>query len=175
MKSIRDASTVPKPNYKILQVNDHLISLRCTYLGNLILSAEGSTIFSNLSYMHNFVVFYRVDKITELLRTIDVYETLSLSRLDGIDTFNSRFNLLVTTIKKKPYEILDQRKMDFDIDYDEFKRQLTDLNVSHTVECIDDVIVLLWLQIQLQAFMDTTFESVTSVQRALYLLERFER
>lgn len=144
-------------------------------MGNLILSAEGSTIFSNLSYMHNFVVFYRVDKITELLRTIDVYETLSLSRLDGIDTFNSRFNLLVTTIKKKPYEILDQRKMDFDIDYDEFKRQLTDLNVSHTVECIDDVIMLLWLQIQLQAFMDSTFESVTSVQRALYLLERFER
>ena len=56
-----------------------------------------------------------------------------MSRLDGIDTFNSRFNLLVTTIKKKPYEILDQRKMDFDIDYDEFKRQLTDLNVSHTM------------------------------------------
>ena len=56
-----------------------------------------------------------------------------MSRLDGIDTFNSRFNLLVTTIKKKSYEILDQRKMDFDIDYDEFKRQLTDLNVSHTM------------------------------------------
>ena len=73
----------------------------------------------------------RVDKIAELLKTVDVYETLSLSRLDGIDTFNSRFNLLITTIKKKPYEILDQRKMDFDIDYDEFKRQLTDLNVSH--------------------------------------------
>ena len=67
------------------------------------------------------------------MKTVDVYETLSLSRLDGIDTFNSRFNLLITTIKKKPYEILDQRKMDFDIDYDEFKRQLVDLNVSHTM------------------------------------------
>ena len=76
----------------------------------------------------------RVDKIAELLKMVDVYETLSLSRLDGIDTFNSRFNLLITTLKKKPYEILDQRKMDFDIDYDEFKRQLVDLNVSHTIE-----------------------------------------
>lgn len=116
----------------------------------------------------------RVDKITELLRTIDTYETLSLSRLDSIDTFNSRFNLLITTLKKKPYEILDQRKMDFDIDYDEFKRQLIDLNVSHT-SGLNPFVIACTLQAQLQAFMDTTFESVTSVQRALYLLERFER
>ena len=76
---------------------------------------------------------FRIDNITELLKTIDIYETLGLSRLDGIDTFNGRFNLLVTTLKKKPYDILDQRKMDFDLDYEEFKRQLTDLNVRHCV------------------------------------------
>jgi len=76
---------------------------------------------------------YRVDNIVEFLKTIATYETLGLSRLDGIDTFNSRFNLQVTTLKKKPYDILDQRKMDFDIDYEEFKRQLADFNVRHSV------------------------------------------
>ena len=131
MKNISDAFTALKPSYKILQMKDHLISLRCTYLENLIPSAGGYYIYTIFTYL--CLCVFRVDKIAELLKTVDVYETLSLSRLDGIDTFNSRFNLLITTIKKKPYEILDQRKMDFDIDYDEFKRQLVDLNVSHTM------------------------------------------
>jgi len=125
--------------------------------------------YTNLFYSPIF----RVDNIAEFLRTIATYETLSLSRLDGIDTFNSRFNLLVTTLKKKPYDILDQRKMDYDVDYEEFKRQLTDLNVRHY--CV----LLNWhytaIQLQMQAFMDNTFENITSVQRSLYLLERFGR
>jgi len=124
-------------------------------------------------YASALVHVFRVDNITELLKTIDVYETLSLSRLDGIDTFNGRFNLLITTLKKKPYDILDQRKMDFDIDYEEFKRQLTDLNVRQSVLLMKYYTAS--IQLQLQAFMDNTFENITSVQRSLYLLERFER
>ena len=58
------------------------------------------------------------------------YETLSLSRIEGIDTFNARFNLLVSTLKKKPYNPLEHRKQNFDIDYQEFKHQLSDLEVG---------------------------------------------
>lgn len=43
----------------------------------------------------------------------------------------SRFGVVVTSMKKKPYDYLDQRKMDFDSDFDEFKRAIQELHVSH--------------------------------------------
>ena len=71
----------------------------------------------------------RLDNITEFLKTTATYETLSLSRIEGIETFNARFGLLVSTLKKKPYDPLEHRKPDFDVDYQEFKHQLADLEV----------------------------------------------
>ena len=53
----------------------------------------------------------------------------SLSRIEQIDTFNSRFNLLVSGLKKKPYDALDYRKLEFEGDYEDFKVQLTELDV----------------------------------------------
>ena len=38
-------------------------------------------------------------------------------------------NVIITTIKKKNYDFLDQRKVDFDLDYDDFKRAIQDLHV----------------------------------------------
>lgn len=73
---------------------------------------------------------HRLDNIIEFLRTVATYETLSLSRIEGIETFNNRFNLLVSTLKKKPYDPLEHRKPDFDVDYEDFKHQLSDLEVS---------------------------------------------
>lgn len=72
---------------------------------------------------------YRLEKLTKLLNTVATYDVLSLSQLDGMDVFSQRFNVLVTTLKKKPYDILEHRKADFDVDYDDFQRQLLDLNV----------------------------------------------
>ena len=72
---------------------------------------------------------FRLEKLTKLLNTVAMYDVLSLSRLDGMDIFSQRFNVLVTTLKKKPYDILEHRKADFDIDYEDFQRQLVDLNV----------------------------------------------
>ena len=63
----------------------------------------------------------------EITRT---FETLGLSRIEGIDTYNSRFGLLVNNIKKKPYDPLEHRKKDFDIDYEDFKAQVKDLEVK---------------------------------------------
>ena len=73
---------------------------------------------------------YRLDNIIEFLRTVATYETLSLSRIEGIETFNARFGLLVSTLKKRPYDPLEHRKPDFDVDYQEFKLQLADLEVG---------------------------------------------
>ena len=71
----------------------------------------------------------RLDNISEFLQTVGVYETLGLSRIEGIETFNSRCTLLITNLKKKGYDPLEHRKHDFDIDYDDFKSQLKDLEV----------------------------------------------
>ena len=67
----------------------------------------------------------------EFLNITAEYDTLALSRIEGIDTYNSRFNLLVTNLKKKPYDILNHRKDSFDIDFADFKLQLEEFNVSH--------------------------------------------
>ena len=71
----------------------------------------------------------RVQSISEFLCTVQTFETLGLSRIEGIETFNARFNLLVSNLKKKGYDPLDHRKQDFDVDYHDFKLQVTDVEV----------------------------------------------
>ena len=59
---------------------------------------------------------------------MDTFSTLGLSHIEGIETFNARFNVMIVTLKK-PYDILDQCRTDFNGDYDDFLRQLSDLQV----------------------------------------------
>lgn len=75
-------------------------------------------------------VFNRLEKLIELFRTVETYSSLSLSHIEGIEQLNSRFNLALSSLKKKPYDVLDQRKTDFDDDYEDFKRQTLELNAS---------------------------------------------
>ena len=70
-----------------------------------------------------------MENIGEFLRTMQTYETLGLSRIEGIDSFNARCQLLFSNLKKKPYDVLEHRKQDFDIDYQEFKLQLKEFEV----------------------------------------------
>ena len=42
----------------------------------------------------------------------------------------NKFQVIVTAMRKKPYDYLDQRKMEFDSDFEEFKRQIQELHVS---------------------------------------------
>lgn len=65
-----------------------------------------------------------------------MYKTLGLSQIEGIQTYNSRFELLVSNLKKKGYDPLEHRKQDFDIDFLEFKSLVKDLEVSmFTTHC----------------------------------------
>lgn len=72
----------------------------------------------------------RIDYIVDFLQSTLVYESLGLSHIEGIDVYNNRFSVLVSNVKKKAYDPLDYRKKDFDIDYEDFKTQLKDLEVS---------------------------------------------
>jgi dynein heavy chain len=60
-------------------------------------------------------------------------------------------------MKRKPYDMLDHRKMEYDSDYEDFKRQTQDLEST------------------LQAFIDASFGNVISTERALELLEKFSQ
>ena len=71
----------------------------------------------------------RLQNLIEFFQTSAMYETLSLSRIEQIGTFNSCFNLLVSGLEKKPYDVLDYRKLEFKGDYEDFKVQLTELDV----------------------------------------------
>ena len=62
-----------------------------------------------------------------------MFSTLTESRIEGIEPLASRYNLIVSTIKKKGYDFLDHRKVDFEADYDDFKRQLQEVQVRWTM------------------------------------------
>ena len=72
----------------------------------------------------------RCHKIIDMMKTIKSFLILGESKIEGIEQIWSRFQLILTTIKKKPYDLLDYRKMEFDADYEEFKRQIQELQVS---------------------------------------------
>jgi dynein heavy chain len=72
----------------------------------------------------------RLEKLRELFMTVATYACLGLSHIEGIEQLNARFNLSYTNLKKKPYNVLDQRKTEFDGDYEDFKRQLNDINTQ---------------------------------------------
>ena len=116
----------------------------------------------------------------EFLNITAEYDTLALSRIEGIDTYNSRFNLLVTNLKKKPYDILNHRKDNFDIDFADFKLQLEEFNVghcfvSHITGSVMLYVIICLLQTQLREHMDSFYQNLTSVQRAIEFTQRFQR
>ncbi len=49
----------------------------------------------------------------------------------GMELMANKFQVIVTSMRKKPYDYLDQRKMDFDSDYEDFKRLIQDLHVRN--------------------------------------------
>ena len=78
---------------------------------------------------YEYFFLHRIEYIQEFLRTAQTYKTLGLSQIEGIHTYNARFELLVTNLKKKGYDPLEHRKPDFDNDFFEFKAQLKDFEV----------------------------------------------
>ena len=71
----------------------------------------------------------RLLKLTEIFTVLNSFCRLGLSKIEGIDMMNAKFQLIFTTVKRKPYDMLDYRKTEFDSDFEEFKRQISDLEV----------------------------------------------
>ena len=71
----------------------------------------------------------RLQKLIEMFTTLRSFDRLGLSKIEGIEMINAKFQLIMTTMRKKPYDMLDYRKTEFDTDFEEFRRQINDLEV----------------------------------------------
>ncbi len=78
----------------------------------------------------------RLVKVIEMFTMLSNFNRLALSKIEGIDMLYAKFQLITTTMKKKPYDLLDYRKMDFDSDFEEFKRQIYDLEVRFLLDLV---------------------------------------
>ncbi|XP_025779530.1 dynein heavy chain 5, axonemal [Puma concolor] len=114
--------------------------------------------FSEMYIFGKFETFHRrLVKIIDIFTTFRTYSVLQDSKIEGLEDMVTKYQSIVATIKKKEYNFLDQRKMDFDQDYEEFCKQTNDLHND------------------LQKFMDVTFEKIQNTNQALSMLKKFER
>ncbi|XP_078108035.1 dynein axonemal heavy chain 5 isoform X1 [Sander vitreus] len=123
--------------------------------------------FSEMYIFGKFDTFQRrLNKILEMFSTIVTYSALQDSKIEGLETMGTRFQTadmqgkweaIVLNMKKKHYSFLDQRRTDFDVDYEEFCKSTSELHN------------------QLKSFMDSTFEKIQNTERALNVLKKFER
>ncbi|XP_034058617.1 dynein heavy chain 5, axonemal isoform X1 [Gymnodraco acuticeps] len=123
--------------------------------------------FSEMYIFGKFDTFQRrLNKILEMFSTISTYSALQDSKIEGLEIMATRFQTaemqgkweaIVLNMKKKHYSFLDQRRTDFDVDYEEFCKSTSELHN------------------QLKSFMDSTFEKIQNTERALSVLKKFER
>lgn len=98
----------------------------------------------------------RLDQIHSVVDTLQQFSVLRDSHIEGIESLANRFNHTFSALKKKPYNPLDHRKTEFNADYDEFQRQISEL------------------EDQLVSFMASSFSRVQSCMQTLQLLRRYE-
>ncbi|XP_037533193.1 dynein heavy chain 5, axonemal [Nematolebias whitei] len=108
----------------------------------------------------------RLNKILEMLDTISTYSALQDSKIEGLETVTTKFQTaemqakweaIVMNMKEKHYSFLDHKRTDFDVDYEQFCKNTSELHN------------------QMKSFMDKTFEKIQNTERALNMLKRFER
>ncbi|XP_027537381.1 dynein heavy chain 5, axonemal isoform X7 [Neopelma chrysocephalum] len=119
--------------------------------------AERQFDFSEIYIFGKFETFHRrLVKIIDVFNTMKTYSVLQESKIEGLEGMITKYESIVANMKNKHYNFLDQRKTDFDQDYEEFCREINDLHD------------------QLRIFMDITLENILNTQRALSMLQKFE-
>lgn len=77
-------------------------------------------------------------------------------RFEGIEACAAKFQHILSNIKKKPYDVLDYRKLDFEHDYKEFRRSISDFEGL------------------LRSYIASFVEKMPSTFQALKLLQKFD-
>ena len=97
----------------------------------------------------------RLDHIHSVVDIMQQFSVLKESHIEGIESLANRFNHAISALKKKPYNPLDHRRTEFNADYEEFQRQISEL------------------EDQLVNFMVSSFNKVQSCMQTLQLLRRY--
>ena len=113
--------------------------------------------FSEKLIFSNFEAFCRrVHLLLDLFNTVEQFKALQRSTIEGLPQLLANFDVILEKLKKKPYNLLDHHKMNFESDYlvfnDSVKR----------------------LELEVKAFMDRCFTHIESTDRSLALLADFE-
>ncbi len=77
-----------------------------------------------------------------MLEIIEKWNALNLSKIEGLEPINVAFRTMITQVKKRPYDVLNTRKNEFDTDFTQFRRDIEDL------------------RIRLQDFLDRKFDEI---------------
>uniref|UniRef100_A0A7N6BK52 AAA+ ATPase domain-containing protein n=1 Tax=Anabas testudineus TaxID=64144 RepID=A0A7N6BK52_ANATE len=89
--------------------------------------------FSEMYIFGKFDTFQRrLIKILDMFSSISTYSALQDSKIEGLETMATKFQAIVLNMKKKHYSFLDQRRMDFDVDYEEFCKIIVRIQILHT-------------------------------------------
>ena len=99
----------------------------------------------------------RLNKLTDMFTTIHQFSTLEQhTHIEGLEQMIKNLNNIIDDVKRKPYDLLDFFRNQFDRDFLEFNVNIHDL------------------EIQLQGFVDSSFEHITSTEHAISLLAQFQ-
>ena len=99
----------------------------------------------------------RLNKLIDMFTTIHQFNTLAeTNTIDGMNGMIKRFFVIADEFKRKPYDLLDYTKNQYDRDFLEFNVNIHDLET------------------QLQDFINASFEHITSTEQALLLLRQFQ-
>ncbi|NXW67144.1 DYH8 protein, partial [Hirundo rustica] len=98
----------------------------------------------------------RLEKIMEMIAIEQNFNALTMCAVEGIDLMAVKFRNIYHIFQKKPYDTLDPRVTEFDVDFVKFMSEVERLET------------------QLQNFMRTCFQKILSSQNSLRLLQRFQ-
>ena len=91
-----------------------------------------------------------------MVQLVKKYERLEQSCIEGIDVFNGKLANTIIAMKRKTYDYLDYRKVEFDTDFEDFKQIVVDIEV------------------QLIIFMERTLNKTVTLPMSLSMLSRFQ-
>ncbi|XP_063992717.1 dynein axonemal heavy chain 8 [Diachasmimorpha longicaudata] len=82
---------------------------------------------SRISVFGKFDTFkQRLDKLIDVLEINLSHSILHSSTIEGIDVFAKKFSVIFQKLVSQKYDYLNHRKLDFNIDYEEFKKSISE-------------------------------------------------
>ena len=112
--------------------------------------------FSEISIFGKFDLFCRrAIKLIDMFSTIEQFNSLSKNKLEGMERLIEQFHFIVKDFRAKRHDLLDYQKTGFDRDYVEFNTKINEMEVN------------------LQQFINQSFETITSIEHSLQLLKKF--